>query len=304
MSLNKETIGTRYVAPPFQVDRRETILFALACEEDNDTYFDDRRPGGIVAPPMFAARFARVPVTQVTADPGVGLNYAAVVHYSQRFRWLSPVRPGDVITSEAVITHIDIRENGGVLGIGVSSSNQRGEPVVHAVWELFDKSAGAPGAGKPARGDPPAGPVGWTRQIGTRPFQTFVYAEASGDRNPIHLDDEAARRAGLPGIIVHGLLTMALARRAAVDSVCTGRDPLRLTEMSVRFARPVFPGQSIAFQGIETIADSGRTEYGITGVSDRAIISAHQRFSSFSIRFSAAATACGFLSFTISMYRR
>jgi acyl dehydratase len=258
MPLNKDTIGRRYAAPPFAVERRDTILFALACGEDNAAYFDERREGGIIAPPMFAARFARVPVTRVTADPEVGLRYAAVVHYSQRFQWLSPVRPGDVITSEAVVTHVDIRENGGVLGIEVGSCNQRGEPVVRAAWELFDKSAGAPGAGKPVRGDPPAGRVLWIDQIGIRPFQTFVYAEASGDSNPIHLDDEAARRAGLPGIIVHGMLTMALARKAAVDSACPGRDPLRLTEMSARFARPIFPGQSITLQGVATTSDTDR----------------------------------------------
>ena len=41
-----------------------------------------------------------------------------------------------------------------------------------------------------------------------------AYAEASGDHNPIHQDEEVARSVGLPGVIAHGMFTMALAARA------------------------------------------------------------------------------------------
>ena len=40
-----------------------------------------------------------------------------------------------------------------------------------------------------------------------------AYAEASGDHNPIHQDDEVARSVGLPGVIAHGMYTLALAAR-------------------------------------------------------------------------------------------
>lgn len=43
------------------------------------------------------------------------------------------------------------------------------------------------------------------------------YAEASGDHNPIHQDDEIARAVGLPGVIAHGMYTMALTARAVAD---------------------------------------------------------------------------------------
>jgi len=65
------------------------------------------------------------------------------------------------------------------------------------------------------------------------------YAEASGDFNPIHLDPEAARKAGLPAVILHGTCTLALAARAIVDGVLGG-DPMRLRGIDVRFARPVY----------------------------------------------------------------
>jgi len=44
-----------------------------------------------------------------------------------------------------------------------------------------------------------------------------AYARASGDHNPIHQDEEVARSVGLPGVIAHGMYTMALAARAVAD---------------------------------------------------------------------------------------
>jgi acyl dehydratase len=62
------------------------------------------------------------------------------------------------------------------------------------------------------------------------------YAGASGDTNPIHWSDRVASAAGLPGVIAHGMLTMALAGRLVTDWT---EDPGAVVEYSVRFARPV-----------------------------------------------------------------
>ncbi|MGZ4507600.1 MAG: MaoC family dehydratase [Blastococcus sp.] len=62
------------------------------------------------------------------------------------------------------------------------------------------------------------------------------YAGASGDFNPIHWNERVATEVGLPGVIAHGMFTMALAGRAVTD--WTG-DPGALVEYQVRFGRPV-----------------------------------------------------------------
>ena len=62
------------------------------------------------------------------------------------------------------------------------------------------------------------------------------YAGASGDFNPIHWNERVATSVGLPGVIAHGMFTMALAGRAVTD--WTG-DPGALLEYQVRFGRPV-----------------------------------------------------------------
>jgi acyl dehydratase len=63
-------------------------------------------------------------------------------------------------------------------------------------------------------------------------YLTYRYAGASGDFNPIHLDDEFARSVGLPGRILHGLWTMAQVARAAGEAA---GDPLALKRLSVQF---------------------------------------------------------------------
>ncbi|MFD1830292.1 MULTISPECIES: MaoC family dehydratase [Streptomyces] len=62
------------------------------------------------------------------------------------------------------------------------------------------------------------------------------YAGASGDFNPIHWNERFAREVGLPGVIAHGMFTMAEAARVVTD--WTG-DPGALVEYGVRFTRPV-----------------------------------------------------------------
>jgi acyl dehydratase len=81
--------------------------------------------------------------------------------------------------------------------------------------------------------------------------QIARYAEASGDRNPIHLDDAFARSVGLPGVIAHGMLQMGLLARVAGD-------PARLRRLSCRFSGMVRPGDTVTFRSGEEAG--GRVE--------------------------------------------
>jgi acyl dehydratase len=74
------------------------------------------------------------------------------------------------------------------------------------------------------------------RQIQVTRTDLVRYAGASGDFNPIHWSDRVAGAVGLPGVIAHGMLTMALAARLLTD---WAGDPAAVVEYGVRFARPV-----------------------------------------------------------------
>ena len=78
----------------------------------------------------------------------------------------------------------------------------------------------------------------------TIPSQTYVmnrqtlidYANASGDQNPIHQNEEFAKSVGLPDVIAHGMLTMALASRFVAQ---WAGDVSKVKEFSARFTKPV-----------------------------------------------------------------
>ena len=74
--------------------------------------------------------------------------------------------------------------------------------------------------------------------------QTVRYAAASGDDFAIHLDDEFARAVGLPGRIVHGLCTLALAGRSVLQAAGVD-DPRTVRRLAVRFSAPLFPGGTL-----------------------------------------------------------
>jgi acyl dehydratase len=72
------------------------------------------------------------------------------------------------------------------------------------------------------------------------------YAGASGDFNPIHWSDEIARAVGLPGVIAHGMYSMAVAARMV--SGWAG-DPAAIKRLKVRFSAMIEPGQTLTAKG-------------------------------------------------------
>ena len=74
-------------------------------------------------------------------------------------------------------------------------------------------------------------------------YLTVRYAGASGDFNPIHIDEEFARQVGLPGRILHGLWTMAQVARAQTEAA--GAGPEALVRLSVQFRGMGVPEKEI-----------------------------------------------------------
>src|SRR3954470_18998044 len=95
------------------------------------------------------------------------------------------------------------------------------------------------------------------------------YAGASGDFNPIHIDDEFAKAVGLPRNILHGLYGMGLAAKA--NAALADGDPRALKRLKVQFRGMGFPEQEIVVSGsvksvdgdrvvVDTVAKQGETE--------------------------------------------
>ena len=83
------------------------------------------------------------------------------------------------------------------------------------------------------------------------------YADVSGDRNPLHLDDEVARRAGFPGIIAHGMFTLGHLSSCLVEWV---GDPAAVARLKAVFRSPVAMGDTIVAGGrVRAIDADART---------------------------------------------
>jgi acyl dehydratase len=84
-----------------------------------------------------------------------------------------------------------------------------------------------------------------------------AYADASGDQNPLHQDDDFARSVGFPGIIAHGMFTMAHLTTALTKWL---RDPSALKSIKVQFRAVVFMGETIEAGGQITELDPDSRE--------------------------------------------
>jgi len=101
-------------------------------------------------------------------------------------------------------------------------------------------------------------------------YLTNRYAGASGDFNPIHIDEEFARAVGLPGRILHGLWTMAQVARAQTDAA---GGPEHLKRLSVQFRGMGMPEQEIVVSGtVREVVDGRAIVDAVAAQGDKQII--------------------------------
>ena len=94
-------------------------------------------------------------------------------------------------------------------------------------------------------------------QVTPDKYLTVRYAGASGDYNPIHIDEEFAKQVGLPGRILHGLWTMAQVARAQTNA---GGGPHSLKRLSVQFRGMGLPETEITVSStVRSVADGVAT---------------------------------------------
>ncbi len=116
MAINRDFIGKTFPASePYEVSRVKIKEFAYAIGDHNPAYLDQAAARAlghpdVIAPPTFAIVISFTMGAQVVFDPGLGLNYALVVHGEQSFSYTRPIHAGDVLVGTPRIT--DIRDAG------------------------------------------------------------------------------------------------------------------------------------------------------------------------------------------------
>ncbi|WP_227984180.1 MaoC/PaaZ C-terminal domain-containing protein [Nocardia spumae] len=229
----------------FEVTRERIADYAAATNDPIPAHLS-----GDIASPVFAI----VPVFEAMMMPVIDVVpmeiFGRVVHGEQDFHFHRPIRPDDRLVSRARAVGYEGRENGTTITIHIECRAEDGELVNEQYLTAFFRNIDVGkqvGASAPTHKFDPA----WAEQEPTAAVaqhvdddQTFRYAPASGDPVPLHLDEQVAKDAGLPGIIAHGLCTMAMSSWAVLTEVA-GSDVRRLKRFAVRFSKMVFPGDDL-----------------------------------------------------------
>lgn len=191
----------------------------------------------------------------VLAHPGFWINspileidWVKVLHGEQAFTLHRPLPAEGVVRGEYEVVAVEDKgPKGAVMHVTKRLYDDASNDLLAEVTSVY-MLRGDGGCGD--YGTPPSPPQPLPERepdievdIATLPQLALIY-RLSGDRNPIHADPEAARKAGFDRPILHGLCSMGIATRVIIDTVADG-DPDRLKALSLRFSKPVYPGETL-----------------------------------------------------------
>jgi acyl dehydratase len=258
LSLNAELVGKKYDTSTFEVTADAIEKYARATNDLNERYLS----GGddVVAPPVFPVVAGFGAFMTAAMDPELQADLLRLVHGAEEHVIYRPIKPGDVLTVNPVLESVDKKESGETFTAKAGLTDASGELVAEIRGTMFIRGSGSGAKSTNASEEAPREIV-YEESTKVDDDQTIRYAEASGDHNPIHTDPNTARMAGLPGIICHGMCTMAIATKAAVNGLADG-DPTRIKRVGVRLSKPVLPGQELTTKLWTDSEGAGVTTYG------------------------------------------
>ncbi|RNL81118.1 MaoC/PaaZ C-terminal domain-containing protein [Nocardioides marmorisolisilvae] len=261
--FNTDVIGAWSESMTFDVTQDRLIAYAAATNDDLAPH-----AAGEYGVPVFAVvpPFPILASSTMAAVPDELMM--RVLHGEQDIRIHRPIRPGETLSCRAKVTGVHGRSSGVVVTALVETTSD-GEPVNDQYFTAFFRGGqldGGFGEEPPAHGFDEALRSREPDAVVVQKYdedQTWRYAEASGDPMPIHTDEEFAKAMGLPGIIIHGLCTMAFTSRAVIETACP-EDPSRLKRIAVRFSSTAFPRNTIS----TSIWNTGEGTYAFETTSD------------------------------------
>ena len=258
MGLNADLVGKEYDTSTFEVTADSIEKIARATNDTNERYLS----GGddVVAPPVYPVVAGFSAFMTAAMDPELQADLLRLVHGAEEHVIHRPIKPGDVLTVSPVLESVDKKDSGETFTAKANITDQTGELVAEIRGTMFIRGSGS-GSKSSGSQDGGQGEVIYEEATKVDDDQTYRYAEASGDHNPIHVDPDTAKMAGLPGIICHGMCTMAIATKAAVNGLAGG-DPTRIKRVGVRLSKPVLPGQELTTKLWKETDGDGVTTYG------------------------------------------
>lgn len=237
-AMNRDLIGYS-ITREFPPIRHEDVADYVEATGDNPAlYTGEKAP----APPFYLSRLLYPLFEHMMTLPGLDLNILRMVHGQQSAEWKNPLHLGESISVTMDIMDIVDTPAGEVIHLRTRAATGNRE-AFEAVTSFIVRGTGD-------RENAPHEPeLVHGKEILRTEFQTFKgqqyrYAEVSQDKNFMHTSEILSRLAGLPRTILHGVCTTAMAINSLRDDLCGG-DVEHMKGFSLRFARPVFPGEKI-----------------------------------------------------------
>ena len=267
MQIDSAFVGTQLSPYQAVVQARQTTNFAAAVGERDGCYFDDTRPDGVIAHPVFPVAVTW-PITlhldRYLQDSRFPLELMAMqVHHSEHIALHHPVRPGQTLTVAGTVAAILPHRAGTRVVMRYAVADDGGRPIfTEHIGALLrgvrcsDNGRGLPGLPDEPPPDPSREPM-WLQDIAIDPALPYIYDGCSDIVFPIHTSPAFARDVGLPGIILQGTATLALAVRELLGRE-PGLHPSAVSEVACRFTGMVLPGSRISVRLLQRTVVDGR----------------------------------------------
>jgi acyl dehydratase len=245
------------------IDARWLMAYAAGLGVDDARYYDTTAPPGLLVHPLFAVCYewpaalairART-IPDDVAPLGVHLTHHLTVHRSPR--------PGDRLATSVRVEAVQSRRAGTLVLLRFETTDAEGRPVTTTLHGSLYRGVEVAGHPEPAAhhdgervrdaaspGDVRRheGDVRWRETVAIPREAAHVYTECARIWNPIHTDLAVARAAGLPGLILHGTATLALAVSRVIARDADGQ-PRRVSEIAVRFTGMVPMPSDVVVRG-------------------------------------------------------
>jgi acyl dehydratase len=272
-------IGERYGPYEGWIDPDGALAYALATNDPNPVYAH-----GDAVPPLYTVSVAFQAYLHAQSDSvprGAIEGVTGGVHAEQDVYLHRPLSPGTALTWEVVPSCAQQTPAGVLVAQHIILSDNDG-PVVEHYWTTLYRGGKIPDPLGTPLADHTFPEDARGRRVGTETFdltrdQSFRYAGASGDRSPMHVDDEVARRVGFPSKFLQGMCTFAMCSGAAVKLACDG-DPGRLRRIAGRFSAPTFPGHALDVDVYDAgVGDDGTRSFAFEAVQSGVTVVKHGR---------------------------
>jgi acyl dehydratase len=266
MSLHSSAVGATVEPVIHDIDARWVMAYAAGLGDTLPCYLDTLRPNGIVAHPLFPVCVewpAVLAMRGTTAQTGLTAEERLRgVHATQDTIIHRLVQPGDRLTTRTTVVGVEQRKPGAYQVTRLDTVDANGKLVCTSWNGSLYRDVAVAGANQPVTDVPSLPAVAATGlavraevKVPISALAAHVYTECARIWNPVHTDTAVAAQAGLPGLILHGTATLALAVSQVVR-VEAGNDPTRVRRVVGRFGAMVLMPSEITVRVLAREATS------------------------------------------------